>query len=186
MKENLIIKILVSIPVVLVFLYFIPFLGICLLLFRFFVYGGRKNILTTAVLAGFGFLILIPKMLLLLKIDISKIAYLGKFVNSNLYKVDFIKYSKFLITLGIVFLILTVVFNRLFTKFGSLLGNYIKEIEKQDREIREENNLKIQEKQEKAKHTSYVRCPYCGSDNLLTERTGVCKFCRRTIENKNY
>lgn len=186
MRENLFIKLLVSIPVVLIFLYFIPFLGVCLLLFRFFVYNGRKNIFTSAILLGLGILILVPKLLLLLKINISNIAYLGKFVNSNLYKVDFIKYSKFLITLGIIFLILTVVFNKLFSRFGSLLGQYIKEVENQDREIRKENNLKIQEKQEKAKHTSYVRCPYCGSDNLLTEKTGVCKFCRRTIENKNY
>ena len=41
MKNNLFIKILCSVPVILVVLYFIPFLGICLLLFRRFVYQNK-------------------------------------------------------------------------------------------------------------------------------------------------
>lgn len=42
----------------------------------------------------------------------------------------------------------------------------------------------MQEKREKSKHTNVIHCPYCGSDNILTEKTGTCAFCRRTLENK--
>ena len=46
MKNNLFIKILCSIPVILLFLYFIPFLGVCLILFRYFIYDNKKRIET--------------------------------------------------------------------------------------------------------------------------------------------
>ena len=38
MKEREIFKILTSIPVILIVLYFIPFLGVCLIIFRYFIY----------------------------------------------------------------------------------------------------------------------------------------------------
>lgn len=44
----------------------------------------------------------------------------------------------------------------------------------------------MKEKREKAKNTGYVKCPYCGSDNLVSEKFGICAYCRRKIENKNY
>ena len=44
--------------------------------------------------------------------------------------------------------------------------------------------MKMQEKRERAKNTHVVYCPYCGADNMLTEKTGICKFCRRKIEYK--
>lgn len=186
MQKNLLIKLFVSIPVILIFLYFIPFLGICLLLLRFFIYGDKRNIFTISFLLVIGILILIPMIFPLLNINISNIKFLGKFINSDLYKINFVNYSKLIITISIIFFILSVLFKVLFSKFNFMLGKYISEIEKEDRQIRKENNLKMQKKQERAKHTNYVRCPYCGADNILTDKTGVCKFCRRTIENKAF
>ena len=59
-------------------------------------------------------------------------------------------------------------------------------MQEQELEISRENDLKIKEKQLKAQNTSYVKCPYCGSDNLLSEKFGICTYCRRKIENKSY
>ncbi len=43
MKNNLLFKILSSLPVILIALYFIPFLGVCLILLRYFMYDNKKE-----------------------------------------------------------------------------------------------------------------------------------------------
>lgn len=190
MKNNIILKILLSIPIILIALYFIPFLGVCLIIFKLFVYGSKKGIITSVSLLIVGLLVLIPKVLSLTKINIDKIPYLKDIINSDMYNIDFIKYSKLLITIGIIFLVITIILKlvvtKLSNKFNGKVGEYINEMQKKEMEISRENDMKIKLKQERAKNTSYVKCPYCGSDNLLGEKFGTCSFCRRKIENKNY
>ena len=194
MKNNLICKLLASFPIILIALYFTPFLGICLILFRYFIYSNKKKISTPIFIVGVGILILIPKGLDLIfdiaKIDINKIPYLSNILNSDLYNVNFMNYSKFLITVGVIFFIITIILNVIFNKINSKLNsgirNYISETQKRDAEISKQNDMEIKIKQEKAKNTSYVKCPNCGSDNLISDKFGTCKYCRRKIENKNY
>ena len=189
MRNNLLFKILASLPVILLTLYFIPFFGVILILFRFFMYSNKK-MSTSIFITLIGIFILIPKIinfiLDIFKIDINKVPYLQDVLNSNLYNIDFINYSKLLICVGIIFLIISFVLTTLFNKLNSNILNYISKQEKRDAEISRENDMKIKIKQEKAKNTSYVKCPYCGSDNLLGEKFGICEYCRRKIENKNY
>lgn len=194
MKKNLLFKILSSLPVILITLYFIPFLGVCLILLRYFMYDNRKRISTPMYIIGVGILLLIPKGLYLIlnvvKININTIPYLKNIVSAELYNVDFINYSKRLICVGVIFLIISFILKTIFDKVSSKLNsgikNYISETQKRDYEISKQNDMEIKIKQEKAKNTSYVKCPNCGSDNLLAEKFGVCKYCRRKIENKNF
>ncbi len=189
MKNNLLFKILASLPIILLMLYFIPFLGIILILFRFFVYSNKK-ISTSIYITLVGILILIPKIIYFIlgifKIDINTIPYLQDVLNSDLYNINFINYSKLLICIGIIFLIISFALTAIFNKLNIGILNYISKQEKIDTKISRENDMKIKIKQEKAKNTSYVKCPYCGSDNLLSEKFGICQYCRRKIENKNY
>lgn len=189
MKNNLLFKILASLPIILLMLYFIPFLGIILILFRFFVYSNKK-ISTSIYITLVGILILIPKIIYFIlgifKIDINTIPYLQDVLNSDLYNINFINYSKLLICIGIIFLIISFALTAIFNKLNIGILNYISKQEKMDTKISRENDMKIKIKQEKAKNTSYVKCPYCGSDNLLSEKVGICQYCRRKIENKNY
>ena len=194
MKKNLLFKILSSLPVILITLYFIPFLGVCLILLRYFMYDNRKRISTPMYIIGVGILLLIPKGLYLIlnvvKININTIPYLKNIVSAELYNVDFINYSRRLICVGVIFLIISFILKTIFDKVSSKLNsgikNYISETQKRDYEISKQNDMEIKIKQEKAKNTSYVKCPNCGSDNLLAEKFGVCKYCRRKIENKNF
>ena len=187
-------KILCSLPSILLFLYFIPFVGICLILMRAFVYHNKRKISTSIFLIVIGILLLCPKILEkvfeLLQMDLSKIPYLNEILTNDVYQNNLISYAKYLLLAGVIFLLLSLLFQSLFEKLGQLLNrglqNYIKESVKQDEKIAKENDLKIKVKQEQAKNTNYVKCPYCGSDNLLSEKFGVCQFCRRKIENKNY
>lgn len=194
MKNNIIFKILASLPVILIMLYFIPFLGVCLILLRYFMYNDKKRISTPIIIVLFGLLVLIPNLVYfildMVKFDINKIPYLTDIVNSKLYSVNFIDYSKFLICVGIISLIISFVLKTIFDKISSKLNSgirsYISETQRRDAEISKQNDMEIKIKQEKAKNTGYVKCPKCGSDNILSEKTGICKYCRGVLENKGY
>lgn len=194
MKNNLLFRLFLSLPVILVLLYFIPFLGVCLILFRYFIYYNEKRVSVPVVLIVVGIVILVPKILGLimgiLNFDLNIIPSFGKFLNSDLYNVSFISYSKFLITVGIIFFVGSYFLNNIINKTKTCLRNgardYVSNMQKRDMEISRENDMRIKLKQEKAKNTSYVKCPYCGSDNLVSLKFDTCKFCRRKIENKNY
>ena len=183
-------KILCSLPVILLTLYFIPFLGIVLIIIRYFVYKSKTYGIDMYLIIC-GLIILIPKLidyiLKLLKIDISKIPYLETILNSEQYP-KILGFSKLLITLGIIFLIISYIFKNVVTKYTNKVTNTIQTfIEKdmqQDYEIKKANDLLMQEKREKAKNTHVVKCPYCGSDNMLTSQTGTCKYCRKNLEYK--
>ena len=194
MRNNIFIKLLCSIPIILLMLYFIPFLGICLILFRLFVYSDKKKNTKSIIILIIGILCLLPKGVSLLSnainFDITKIPYLKDILASDYYNIKILEYSKLLITVGIIFIIITYIFNMIFSKVSSKLNNgirnYINETQKRDAEISRKNYMEIKIKQEKAKNTSYVECPNCGSDNLLGEKYGTCKYCRSKLVNKNY
>ena len=194
MKLDLLLKILSSLPIILITLYFFPFLGICLILLRYFIYPRRKRVSTLILVIIFGILIFLPKLLYIVldmvNFDLNQISYLNDIVNSDLYNTDFINYGKMLIYIGVILSIISLALNKVFykisNKLNSIVFQYISETQKKETKISKQNDLEIKIKQEKAKNTSYVKCPYCGSDNLLSEKFGICKFCRRKIENKNY
>lgn len=194
MRNNIFIKLLCSFPIILLMLYFIPFLGICLILFRLFVYSDKKKISTPLIILLTGILCLLPKGISLLtnviNVDITKIPYLNDILSSDYYNIKILEYSKLLITVGIIFIIITYIFNIIFSKVSSKLNsgirNYINETQKRDAEISRKNDMEIKIKQEKVENTSYVECPNCGSDNLLGEKYGTCKYCRSKLVNKNY
>lgn len=190
-----ILKLIASIPVILLTLYFIPFLGICLIVFRLYLNKNEENKYSFyMLLVILGILINIPKfmwiILVKMKYNISKIPYLSIIIKSDLYNINFIKYSKLLISIGIIFIIITFIINNIISKIhykiNSKKNEYIRKYEQQQLEISKQNDMIIKEKQQKAKTTNYVRCPYCGSDNIISEKIGTCKYCRRKIENPYY
>lgn len=189
MKDNILIKLLCSIPVILVLLYFLPFLGVCLIIFRYIVYyNDRRRISLPYYLVSTGLIILIPKLLKFIfksfEYSADNIPYFNKIVNSELYKVNFINYSKLLITVGIIFLVLSSIVSMIVDKTKSSVRSYIANQERRNDEISRKNDLIMKEKREIAKNTQVVICPYCGADNMFTSKNGTCKYCRRKIEGK--
>ena len=185
--QNFIVRILCSIPVILIVIYFLPFLGFCLLIFRYLVYTNKKNS-TPLILIIIGILMLVPRFLKfifnILECDLNTIPYYNEIINSNLYNINIVSYSKNLITIGIIYLLISMIVKTIFYKASNGIKNYIKEVEEKDYEIKSKNNLIVQEKQEKLKNTIAVICPNCGADNIFTERIGRCKYCRKVIESK--
>ena len=189
MRDNILIRMLCSIPIILVLLYFLPFLGVCLIIFRYIVYySDRRRIVTPYYLVSTGLILLIPKLLKFIfnsfEYNADNIPYFNKIINSELYKVNFIDYSKRLITVGIIFLIISSIVSMIVDKAKNSVRSYIENQEKRNAEISRKNDMIMKEKREIAKNTNVVICPYCGADNMLIGKTGTCKFCRRKIEGK--
>lgn len=185
MKNNLMIKLICSLPVILIVMYFVPFLGVCLILFRYFVYN-KKHYSTAMTLIVCGLLILLPKLVnyitSIFKIT-TKTPYLDEILESSVYT-KILGFSKLLIIVGVVFLIISYIVNMVATKVGNGIKNYFQEEQKRDYEISTKNDLIIKEKQEKAKNTHFVKCPNCGASNTVIGNVGKCKFCRKDIEYK--
>ncbi len=182
-----ILSILCSIPIILTALYFIPFLGIVLILFRLYFKSQEKIYKLPLFLILTAVIIFIPKAVYMainafaIKI---KIPYLDKIIEADLYE-KLIKYGKYLIIIGVLYLIVRYVVTNILTKLKSTVnskfGDFIERNEKRTYEIQKENDLKMKENQEKAKNTHFVSCPTCGSDNVIHGNTGKCKHCRRTL-----
>lgn len=180
MKQNIFFNFLTSLPIILLCLYFIPFLGVCLLLVKFFRNSTRKsNISTSIIIIVFGFVILFPKIS---NFILDGNSFFESFINTSLYNVRLIEYSKNLITIGVLYLLFTYLFEYLKYKFHFSMLRYILNLEKKNATISLKNDLIMKEKREKAKNTKVIYCPFCGADNLLTSKTGTCKYCRKQIK----
>ena len=186
--DNKFIKILVSIPVILIALYFIPFLGVMLLIARMFIVPNKKKYISILIIVGV--LILLPYGVneILKLIKITDVPILKDIVNNSLYTGKFIKYSKLLITVGTIFMIISYLVSKLIKKASDSLRNKLSSViakeQQTSREIKEKNDLIMREKQEKAKNTHAVTCKHCGNKTLLSSGTGICKYCRNPIEYK--
>ena len=83
MNKNIIMRLLTSIPVICIFLYFIPFLGIILTILRKFIHTSKKYS-TSVFLIVFSIVLLIPKAFeIVLNLFSFELPYLNDIVNSN-------------------------------------------------------------------------------------------------------
>ena len=180
MKYDYGLKILCSIPVILFVLYISPVLGIILLILRFLFYD--ENIKTYIITITFSFILTIPKLLKTFKINTSKIPYLNNIINSKLYNKSIINYSKRLFIISIIMLVISALSRKLIDKMISSIKEHFRKREEQKYQIEKENNLIIKERREAANNMHSIKCPYCGSDILTSEKVCVCKYCRRQIE----
>lgn len=182
-----VLSLLCSIPVILVALYFIPFLGIVLILFRLYFKKQDKIYMLPTFLIATALTIFIPKIIYLvvnaLAIKVN-IPFLDKIISSDLYE-KLIKYGKLLIIVGVLYLILHYIFTNIFmkvkNKLNSSVNGFVERNEQRSYEIQKENDLKMRETQEKAKNTHFVSCPTCGKDNIIHGNIGTCTHCRGTL-----
>ena len=184
---KLLIKLLTSIPIILITLFFIPFLGICLIIARLFLIKNRTKILPAIIFLILGIIINLPLLIenIIKKFHLEiNVPYLREILGSDFYTNDLILFGKRLIIIGVIYILLVAIFNKLIDIIQRKIIEYFQKEEEKDIEIRKENDLKMQEKRERSKNTHVVRCPYCGSDNTLTSKVGKCAFCRKSIEYK--
>ena len=177
MRNNLLIKIICSIPIILIAGYFSRLLCILLIIFRLIsVTRSRYTLPSSLMLCGL--VLLIPKGLHKINSDIP---YISDILSSDMYPKLF-SYSKFLIILGIILMIIIYIIQLSSNKVNSTISNYINKQEQRDREIAQENDLKMREKREASKYTRVVKCPHCGQSNYVKDKVGKCTHCRSPLE----
>lgn len=180
MKNNLFIKILCSIPVILFAMYFSRFLGICLVIFRLIAFRNSKYVLP-GTLVMMGIVLLIPKGLHMIS---SEIPYINDIVTSDIYN-KLLSYSKFLLIFGVILMIVTYIINLIGIKLNNLsnqVSNYAKKEEQTRQNIMKENDMKMRERKEEIKYARSIKCPHCGQVNYVKEKVGRCSHCRTPLE----
>ena len=178
MNTNIFTKIIFSFPIILVLLYFLPFLGISLIIVRLFIYEYKKNLFIPIFLISIGLFILIFNKIYSL---VDSISFFKEFkiISDNL---NLTKFGIFILYLGVILSIIIICLKKLFEKITSLIKTYIEKTENLNEKVAKENDMEIKIKQNKARNTHVVHCPHCGASNILTEKTGTCVYCRRELE----
>lgn len=184
MRHNIFVRLLASMPVILVTLYFLPILGIILLIFRYYVYSNRKYYQTSVFLLLSALLIWIPKIIEFIveygKFNIE-IPYLYQIIDTSIYP-KLLEFSKTLAIIGIILFIVSYILKNVCTSLYNKLMKLVEYEQNKDYEISKKNNMAIKEKQLRAKNTKVVKCPNCGANNTITSTTGKCKYCRSSIK----
>ena len=187
-KDNLFIEILGSLPVILLALYFSIFLGVVLIILRYFSTNTRKKNRTPVILLFVGLLVLLPKGLNIMcdtfNLNPKNIPYLNDIMTSSLYTSNFMRYSKALIIIGIVFAVLSYFINKIIIEVKRSLKSEMSKYADRQLEDAKENDYKIKDQQEKAKNTHAVTCKKCGGSNIIVGKFGKCKYCRSILIDK--
>ena len=169
-----ILKIITSIPVILLGSYLSILIGFFLILLRFCIReeNKKKFILFLFVL---GIILVIPYFID--TITGSKILSINTFISTGIYR-SFLSFGKDLLILSVIFLFLLIFCESMLQQVEDYIKKYIEKEEQQMQEIPRENNIVMQDS---VKNTHVVFCPYCGADNIIEGKSGICKFCRREI-----
>ena len=177
------INLITSLPIILIALYFLPILGILLLLLKFITATNKNNNIAT-ILIILGLLIQVPNLLKWLSKSFKfTVPYLNKVLEYDLYY-DLTKYSTLLIITGVVLIIITTLFNKIFGSIKNTLNEAVDTYVTKQAELDHKNDLEIMKEQEKAKNTHAVHCPNCGAVTIVSDNVTRCKYCRTVLESK--
>ena len=128
-NTNNLIKLLLSLPVILLVLYFLPVLGVIMLIARYFVYGSAHYYRAPIALIIIGLILLIPHGLELAMANFGfelTIPYFKEFIGLGIYP-KLIEYAQRLFVIGIVFLIVSAVTKAIAMKLSGKLSNLLRE-----------------------------------------------------------
>ena len=191
-STNGLIKLICSLPVVLIVLYFLPVLGVIMVIARYFIYSERHFFRTPVVLMLAGLILLVPRGLQLATENFNlgfTIPHLSDILNFELYP-KLADYGQFILIVGVVILIVSYLLKSfisgLSNNIRSMMSQYASTKQAEEVEIRKENDLKLREKEitSKQKTPHVVKCPHCGKTNSITGTVGKCRSCRSAIEYK--
>jgi len=189
-------KFLLSIPIILLVLYFLPVLGVIMLITRYFVYGSRHYYRAPIVLLIVSLILLIPHGLELAMANFGfelTIPYFREFISLGIYP-SITEYAERIFIIGVVILIVSAIIKtlgekitaKLSSKLSGALSNYFNQ---KEQTRREEIKLRTTEAEERIENSKkniehVVKCPHCGKVNTVTGTTGKCKSCRNAIQYK--
>ena len=186
------VKVILSIPVILILLYFLPVIGVIALITRYILIDEKHYFMTPAVIAIVGLVALIPRGFELLQQNFNfniTIPFLSDFLALPIYP-KITDYGKFCVIIAIVFFLLSALLRKFLTGLGDRIVKAFSTRRQEELTARErvaqENDLKIREQKLEMEQTelNVVKCPHCGKINHIKGKTGTCKSCRTPISAK--
>lgn len=179
MGNNQLIKLTMSLPVILLLLYVIPFLGFVLLLIKMIINNKSKN--TTLVM------VFVWNVLVFLPWVLDKFNVIDE--ASNIVSNDIYQYllegNTYVLGSGIICGLLAILYQRLANSIMSKSIKYIKdkmaEDEARDYKIKSENDMKIRQQKEVVNNTRLAECKSCGAEVLVSSKDVICPYCRQPL-----
>lgn len=191
------IKVISSAPVIFVVTYFIPVVGVLLLITRYAVYDRNKYFRGPIALFIAALILLIPRGIELANANFNlgiSLPFLNDIYAFEAYP-KFTDYGKTLLIISIIFIIVSYFMrliadkiSRFFSGVSSKISNasrsYAAEKIASEERIAKENDYRLKEKliDSKQKTPHVVKCKNCGKANSITGTVGTCKSCRTPIE----
>ncbi len=190
--NSIFLKILVSVPAIVLGTLLFPALGVLLIFLRYAISDTRKDRRGSISLIAIGIILFIPKIILLLSeafhFDPNVIPFFKNIITNDFYRINISNCAFALIIIGIFSLALSIIFKNLVNKFKNLLVGFVQNsIEKNEEthaKIKKENDLKIKQMEYQSQNSHVVSCDNCGATNTIVGNTGVCAYCRQPISNK--
>ena len=180
-------KLICSLPVILVTLYFVPPIGIILTIARLFIYGSYRYYRVPAAIIVVALLCLVPRAYELLQqnfgVNIPFLQFLVDFRLHPLYQ----KLTDFGRWVAIFSLIMFVV-SLILGKVATAVSGALRMARMASSERSTNTNKPGLTHDNPAKHQTdqttphVVKCPDCGKANHIIGTVGTCKSCRNAIE----
>ena len=178
--NNQVLKLIFSLPVVLLLLYLFPVLGVFFAIGHLFM-NRRASYYLPILLFIVGLILYLPRILEIISQKFQfTIGSLSEILEMPIYN-QIGPYGKRLMILGIVFMVASAIFKWIANLGHNSLLEYIKGQEMESAKLNAKNDLIMKEKQEKTKNSHVIICPHCGADNLIYGQTGTCKYCRKKL-----
>lgn len=183
-------KLVCSLPILLVTLYFVPPLGVVLTIARYFIYGGYHYHRVPAVLLIIGAACLVPRFYELLQNNIGEsipvFQPLIDFRTHQLYS-KLTDFGRFVSIFSIIVLIASQLLKNVISKVSGMIrmasmtsGKNAGNNSQQNTRTMQKDGKPVDPSDQETPHV--VKCPSCGKANHIIGTVGTCKSCRNPIE----
>lgn len=180
MRRNNLINLLTNFFVILIGFYISVPLGILLVILRFS-FGNKRNDNIAGYFFTVALFVLFFQIFNFISINDTVDNIFLDILESDLYNILYSANTKIFIV-GILLLIITIVKEKISNSIVGSVKSYVKKSQADNYKIKKENDLQIKLKQERAKNNEVIKCPYCGADNIVSEKVCKCKYCRRSLQ----
>ena len=184
MSESKYLKVLCSIPMILLVLYFFRFWGLIAVVLRYIMYKNKKMFKLPIVLIASGVILVMPKLVFrILKLFKVSLSFLNQFVKLEFYS-KLLGYGKYLITTGIIILFIVFIIACILELMGILENVFKEDLEKTKNErpqMHVSTPVRVEPKIIRAREPHIVECPNCGEEVLVEDDYATCKYCRGKV-----
>ena len=181
-------KLVCSLPVLLVTLYFVPPLGVILTISRYFIYGNYRYYRVPAVLLIIACACLLPRAYELLQNNFGEqIPIIQPFIDFRAHELypKITTFGRFVAIMSIILLLLSQLLRNVIGRASSAISLLSRAASEDNKKSSKTSTMTHDNpaKQQTDQTTPHVvKCSSCGKVNRIVGTVGKCKSCRNDIE----